>query len=113
MTVQEIQRQVNEIAAERFGEIVRRAFDALRHRHTHNSWRGDCACEYCIFIRGDYVKAKLALHQIKKLINRMEWYGTDTEVKTMDAVYQRQLAQKLKVLELKEHKKQLKGNNIP
>ena len=108
MTPQQIQSKVNEQASARFDEVIGRVFTALKHYHTHQSWRGECYCDYCCFIRGDYVRAKLALHQIKKRLNYLEWSCSDTEIHTWNRIHDSYCLQLWKCHELKQLKKLIK-----
>lgn len=85
-------------------------FSVLRNRHTHQSWMRECGCDYCRFINGDYVEAKLRLHKIKKRINYYDnlWNLTETEMHSMMGVESSLWAQKQLVFMLKQHKQELK-----
>lgn len=112
MTLQEIQSKVDAAASARLPEVVGRVFATMRNQHTHNSWRGECWCDYCVFIRGEYVDAKMALHAIKKRLRYLEWVCTDTEIHTMNRWYEQEGLQKWKCWELKQQKKALKEEVI-
>lgn len=73
MTTQEIVKRVQEKADARFGETIERLLLLLRQRHTHQCWKRECNCDYCRFINGEYVDAKLLLHKTKKRIRHYEY----------------------------------------
>lgn len=81
----------------------------LRYHHTHQCWRGECGCEYCLFIRGQYVREKLVLHQLNKKIRFYEqiWMLTSDESDGMLGVETRAANQKWRIKALKKHKKEL------
>ena len=112
MTAQEISKQVQEQADARFGDTIERLLSILRTKHTHQCWRRECDCEYCQFINGQYVDAKLNLHRIKKRINFYEyiWNLTEEEMFGMMSIQMRHGQQKQYIRNLKELKKELQGN---
>jgi len=113
VTPKEILQLVQKGADDRLGETVERMLLILRYHHTHQSWRKECSCEYCQFINGEYVKAKLKLHQIKKRINRIDyWACADWEMTLMPQLVVDQLNQKCEIHVLKKHKKELQENII-
>jgi hypothetical protein len=109
VTPQQISKRVQEGADARFGDTIGRLLLTLRYRHTHQSWRKECYCEYCQFINGQYMTEKMALHQLKKKIRFYEqiWMLTSDEVDGMLSVETRATVQKWRIKALKEHKKEL------
>ena len=114
VTPKQILQMVHDGADARIGDTVERLMVILHNRHTHQCWKRECGCEYCQFINGEYVNAKLQLHQIKKQINHYEriWYLTDGEVNATVGLVKKQLEQKQHVRMLKTHKKNLQTNII-
>lgn len=96
----------------RLDETVEKLLVILRNRHTHQCWRKECGCEYCRFINGEYVNAKMVLHQLKKRVRHYEYlfYLTDTEMHSMMSVEMLAARQKAAIKCLKKHKKALQTN---
>jgi len=112
MTPKEILTRVHEEADVRIGDTVGRLMEILRNRHTHQCWTKECGCEYCRFINGEYVDAKLHLHRLKKKINYYDYlYNlTDMETRATVDLLIRQRAQVQRIWALKEHKRNLRTN---
>ena len=112
MTIQEIAKQVQEKADARFDKTIERLLFVLRNKHIHQCWHKECTCEYCNFINGDYVNAKMQLHTLKKRIRYCEYlYNlTDAEENGMVKLEMDKLKQKARVTELKGYKKELQKN---
>ena len=109
MDLAEIRMRVKAESDARFGETIEKMLLILRYRHTHQCWRKECSCDYCRFINGQYVNTKLALHHTKKRIRFYEqvFYLTENETYDMIGVESRAAVQKMRINELKEHKKEL------
>jgi len=114
MNTQEIKQKVAEAADARIGDTIVKLLETLRNRHTHQCWRKECGCEYCRFINGDYVNAKLGLHQLKKRIRYYEniWNLTDHEMHAMMSVEMQANLKKFQIKMMKAHKKDLQGNIV-
>ena len=112
MTPNQILERVQREADARFGETIDLLFGVLRNRHTHNSWRRECRCEYCRFITDLYTTERLRLHQIKKRINHYEylWNLTESEMHVMLSLEMRRNDQVKRLFALKDHKNELKEN---
>ena len=112
MTVTEILLRVQREADARLGDTVERLFFILRNRHTHQSWRKECGCEYCRFITGEYVDEKLSLHKLKRRIRILDdyWNASDYELQLLWQLQADQWKQKAKISLLKGHKKELQEN---
>lgn len=116
VTPTQIKQRVQEEADIRFGDTIERLFVTLRNRHTHQCGSYECYCEYCQFIRDDYVNAKLKLHRLKILFRRADdiWDYNPR----MDSLNLTQklnsdvLDQKERVKKLKQYKNSLKENVI-
>ncbi len=109
MTPKQILKEVQDKADARFGETIERLLLTLRYRHTHQCWRKECFCEYCQFINGKYINAKMVLHQLKKRIRYYEYhfYLTDWENNANMEVELAACRQKMRIRLLKDHKKEL------
>lgn len=113
MTVQEIRRRIAEGADARFGETIEKVMFTLLNRHTHQCWRGDCDCEYCNFITGDYINAKMHLHKLKKRLRKYERCGlTFDDACGMMSIETLVDYQQEYVRRLKRHKQSLKTNIV-
>ena len=119
MTAQQLLKRVQVEADARFGETIERLLLLLRQQHTHQCWKKECWCDYCQFIRGRYVDAKLGLHKIKKRLRHFEYlsYG-DPYYRDWSETLQHMTLEKLEinqkqvVRELKQHKKDLQKDII-
>jgi hypothetical protein len=112
VTPKEILQRVQTEADARLGETVERLFSILRNRHTHKCWQKECDCEYCRFINGEYVDAKLTLHKIKKRVRFYEdiWNLTEYEMNCLWKWDMHACNQKEHIRDLKNHKKELQEN---
>jgi hypothetical protein len=116
VTLTQIKQLVQKEADIRFGDTIERLFVTLRNRHTHQCGSYECYCEYCKFIRTDYVKAKLQLHKLKILSRRADenWdynprVGPLSLIQKIDGDV---LNQRENVKRLKQYKNSLKENVI-
>ena len=115
VTPKDILQKVSDGADARLGETVERLLLLLRNHHTHNSWRHECWCEYCKFIRDNYTTEKLRLHQLKKRHNILDnicWANTHGEVATLLRLDLEMLETKSLLRSLKIQKKELQTNVI-
>jgi hypothetical protein len=116
MTPQKILKRVQEEADARMDEVIERLFFILRERHTHQCWRKACDCEYCQFINGPYINAKMILRRTKKNLRFYEMVYpslTKDEISAMLRLESSEVrCQKLKIKILKNRKKELKENII-
>jgi hypothetical protein len=112
MTPNNIQELVTKGADARFGETIERLLSIVRNRHTHKCHEKECWCEYCRFIRDEYVSEKLFLHKLKVRLRIYEqtYHLTDREINDTMHFEAKIWQQKLKVAELKAHKKDFHAN---
>ena len=112
MNTGEIRTIIKQRADDRFGETIEKMFFILRSQHTHKCSLSECDCEYCRFIRNDYVDAKLALHRIKKRLNYYQylWDLTFDDEAAMLSLNNRRAEWLKQVVALKQHKRDLKEN---
>ena len=111
MTATQILKEVKERADARMGETIERLFPLVRNYHAHQAWRGECYCQYCDFIRNQYVPYKMQIHKLKKRIRYLEWANGDVESQAAYASDKRLTEMMLKLREVKQHKCQLKQGN--
>jgi hypothetical protein len=114
MNLSKIKELVTKEADARFGETIERLLLILRNRHTHKCHEKECWCEYCRYIRGEYVDNKLYLHKLKVRLRIYEqtYHLTDYEVNDTLYIQNKIWNQLEKVRALKDHKKDLQTNII-
>jgi len=114
MTPNKIRELIDKEADARFGETIERLLTIVRNRHTHKCHEKECWCEYCRFIRDEYVKTKLRLHRLKKYIRHYDNGDFDRIGSEFDAAgwesYQQYWNLNFKLVNLKFHIKDLKSH---
>jgi len=111
MTARQIIKQVQEQADVRFADVIERLLSILRTKHTHQCWRRECDCEYCQFINGQYVDAKLNLHWSKVRLKIIDNEYYDNECPSIVNFAVNRIIDQLGVIrKLKKFKKELQGN---
>ena len=109
MNTGEIRDLIQRTADARFGETIEKLLLLLRQQHGHQCWRKECSCGYCRFINGEYVDAKMVLHQMKKRMNWYEYHSlTFDEASGMMSLEHNLWLQKQRISALREHKKELR-----
>jgi hypothetical protein len=105
MNATDIRQKVQEGADARFGDTVDKLLLLLRRQHTHQCHTGECICEYCSFISGEYTDSKISLHKIQRRIDRIDyWDGPDWEL-TLGEQLNRDLLKKLRHADTMKKKK--------
>ena len=106
MNSSDILQRVKDGADAKIGDTVNLLLSLLRRQHTHQSYRGECFCEYCSFIRREYTDSKLALHRIKRRFYYYDCYSDLTnEAKHSMLTTQNKLIEQMKVVSKMKQKK--------
>lgn len=111
MTATQLLKEVKERADARMGETIERLLPLVRNYHAHQAWRGECFCQYCDFIRNEYVPYKMQMHKLKKRIRYLEWANNDVDIHNAWAADKRLMDMTHELFKIKHHKKQLKSGN--
>lgn len=118
MNLEQIRKKVAVESDARFGETIDRLLTIMRNRHTHKCHEKECWCEYCKFIRGEYVTEKMVLHTLKVRLRNIttdsmqSYHFTDYYIHDATYIETKIGAQMQKVAELKAYKKDLQTNII-
>jgi hypothetical protein len=106
MNSADIIQRVKDGADAKIGDTVDILLAILRRQHTQQSYRNECFCEYCRFIRKDYTVSKIILHKIKRRFNYYDGIQdlTDTGKQCM-LMAQNRLISQMKIVSLMKHTK--------